>query len=49
MTELREKIQAGGPSSDCVIVLKGKLIKWLIHHVKNVDGELGAYIKGHRS
>lgn len=49
MAELRARVQEKGPSSDCVIALKGKLIKWLINHVKNVDGELGAYIKGHRA
>jgi hemerythrin len=49
LAEIRERITADGPSSDCVIALKGKLIKWLIHHIKHVDGELCAYIRERRA
>ncbi len=48
MAELREKVREEGATSERVIALKGKLIQWLIHHVKHVDGELAAHIREHR-
>jgi len=43
---LREKISNGGPTHELAITLKGKMIRYLIQHLRNDDRKLGDFLRG---
>lgn len=46
LMELRENLQHRGPSSELVITTNMTLLDWIIRHIKQVDVQLGAFLKG---
>ena len=45
LAELKEKLEADGPNRELAITAKGKLIRWLSHHIKSMDKEFVDYLK----
>ena len=41
----RQRLGAEGASDELLLALKGSLIRWLIQHIRNLDGEFGSYLK----
>lgn len=42
---LREKIETGGPTHELATSLKGKMIRYLIQHLRNDDRKLGDFLR----
>lgn len=42
---LRERIETGGPTLELAISLKGKMIRFLIQHLRNDDRKLGDFLR----
>jgi hemerythrin len=45
LNALKDEINAHGAAVHHVIETNNLLLKWLIHHIAKVDGELGAYLR----
>jgi hemerythrin-like metal-binding protein len=43
--ELKETLAASGPSRKLTITTKGKLIRWLNHHINSLDREFVDFLK----
>lgn len=41
----RDKVEAGGASRELAITITGKLIRWIIQHIKKDDREMVTYLK----
>lgn len=46
LAELRKTLEISGPSRQLAVVAKGKLIRWLSHHIKTMDKEFVHYLNG---
>lgn len=44
LAELRKTLEISGPSKQLAVVTKGKLIRWLSHHIKTMDKEFMRYL-----
>ena len=47
--ELSERFEQEGASRELALVTTGKLVRWVIHHVRNHDRELGEFIRSQGS
>ena len=45
LAELAGRVGLGLPARSVVIGMKGKMIRFLINHVRNLDGKLGEYLR----
>jgi hemerythrin len=43
---LRKKIESAGPTHELATNLKGKMIRYLIQHLRNDDRKLGDFLRG---
>jgi hemerythrin len=45
LVNLKQEISVEGVALHHVMETNNLLLKWLVHHISNVDGKLGAYLK----
>ncbi len=45
LEEFAEKVSAGGPTQELALSVKGKLIRWLIQHIRELDRQMVEFVK----
>ena len=43
--ELLQKVEEDGASRELALALSGKMIRWVIQHIRNYDHEMGDYVR----
>ena len=46
---LKNTLETTGPTRELTVIAKGKLIRWLSHHIKSLDKEFVDYLKAKQS
>jgi hemerythrin-like metal-binding protein len=49
LAELRKTLETTGPTSELTLITKGKLIRWLSHHIKSMDKEFVDFLNAKKS
>jgi hemerythrin len=49
LEEFAEKVSAGGASQELALSVKGKLIRWLIQHIRDLDRKMVEFVKSAQS
>jgi hemerythrin len=45
LEEFAEQVSAGGPTQEMALSVKGKLIRWLIQHIRELDRQMVEFVK----
>ena len=48
LAELKRSLEINGPTKELNLITKGKLIRWLSHHIKSLDKEFVDFLKAKR-
>ena len=49
VAELKNTLELSGPTKDLAIMMKGKLIRWFIQHIKHMDARFSEFLKNKTS
>ena len=49
LTELKGILETTGPTRELTLITKGKLIRWISHHIKRLDKEFVDFLKTKQS